>query len=374
MLGFIEDFSCDIILDGELQLNANTGIVLNSGVDTSITLDNLLNFLPFPKINLEVYDNGKVYNNYSTSKNKSDLVSYDGNIYQCKVNNTSGVLPTDEDYWLKTNEESLILKSFIDRVKEKILTDLRLTKGLVESQYLYEVGEHEIELPGDYSAWIFEPKGSDYVTITLNEVCLQALTNDVVNLYVINQGQLIDTLELHPQNGVLSFEKLNYSFSGKGKWIFAIESQKVLTNNGYLDAHKYFGFTCYTATGIGDSLETAEWNRQSFGNGLGFNISVIKDSKNYVENNLLNLSGLIKAAFELMSLQVFLKNSNNRSNRVQQIQFNKELLMIETKEMNANTSAKRYYDELQNAKKIIQRTFDTQLIDENGLEVEIDSI
>ena len=58
---------------------------------------------------------------------------------------------------------------------------------------------------------------------------------------------------------------------------------------------------------------------------------------------------------------MFLHNSNNRSNRTEFIQQNKELLIAETKALDMNTVAKRYCTELDRAKRAIQKTFDTQL-------------
>jgi hypothetical protein len=371
-LGFVEDFTSNVTLDSELTLNPNTGIILNSGVHTSITLDNLLHFLPVPDLNFRIYDAEVIYNNYSKSRSKKDIVLYQDAIYQCLVDGTTGVLPTNELVWLKTNEESLILKSFISRVQDKIISDLKLSKRLVNAQYLYEVGRNKISLPSNYTSWIFEAKGSDYVTITINEVACQALTNDPVNLYVINQNKLIDTLILHPKNGLLEFEKIGYSFNGPGRWIFAIDSQDVLTSHSWIDEQKFDGFVCYTAIGTGLSPELSEWNLNNTSNGLGFNISVTMDSDKYIKYNFLNLTSFIKTSFELMSMNMFLNNSNQRSNR--NVQMNKDMLMYETKELESNTIAKRYYSELKEAKRSIQKTFDTQLGDDWGIETETTSV
>ncbi|MDN5396993.1 MAG: hypothetical protein L0G05_10730, partial [Chryseobacterium sp.] len=54
-LGFVEDFTTDVVLDKELKLNSKTGIILNSGVHPSLTLDNLLQFLPIPEFKIEDY-------------------------------------------------------------------------------------------------------------------------------------------------------------------------------------------------------------------------------------------------------------------------------------------------------------------------------
>lgn len=369
-LRIVEDFTSNVKLDSELT--SNNGIVLNSGVHPSITLDNLLHFLPFQELEFENYDASVLYQNYSKTRSRKNIVVFGEKLYQCISDNAINVDPSHSATWLETNKESLILKSFIDKVKDKVISDLKLSKRLINSQYLYEDGQTEIMLPHNYAGWVFEAKGSDYVSFTIHEICLQALTADPVDLYVINGKEIVDILVLHPKDGKLEFEKLNYSFKGPGKWIFAIESQRVLTNNSWIDELKYDGFVCYTAHGIGLTPELSKWNYSNSGNGLGFNISVSLESDSYVENNLLNLTSFVKASFELMAMQMFLHNSNNRSNR--NIQLDKETLMFETKDLQHNTVAKRYYSELKQSQKTIQKTFDTQLSSEDGLEVETTSV
>ncbi|SHF18535.1 hypothetical protein [Chryseobacterium vrystaatense] len=373
-LGFVEDFTTDVVLDKELKLNSKTGIILNSGVHPSLTLDNLLQFLPIPEFKIESYNNTQIYNRFSESQDRKDIVSFNGEVYECLVNNLSGEDPEDNMFWLKTNKESLILKSFSQKVKDKVISDLKLSKRLINSQYLYDLSQNELMLSGDYSAFVFESKGSDYIKFTIHEIALQALTTDPISLYILNQGKLIQTITIHPKNGKLEFEKISYSFSGPGKWMFAIDSQRILSNSNWIDSLKYDGFICYTATGTGLDPENCEWSYNSTGNGLGFNISVSLESDKYIEQNLLNFTEHIRNTFELMALQSFLYNSNNRSNRNTNMQMDKELLMYETKELQANTVAKRYHASLKEAKRIINKTFDTQLGDNDGLEIEIVSV
>lgn len=374
-IGFAEEYTSNIELDQELKLNSKTGIVLNSGVHPYITVDNLLHFLPFTEIDFKDYIAGTVYNKYSETQDRKDIVKHNNSLYQCLKNEVLNIAPgSDSSTWMLTSKENIILKSWIEKVKDKVISDLYLSRRLINSQYIYENGESKYNLPNDYSGWVFESKGSDYVTITLNEISLQALTNSPVNLYVVNEGQLIDTLVLNPKNGRVSFEELNYSFSGRGKWIFAIESQAVMTNFGWVDELKYDGFICYPVTGIGNTPESSRYTYQNFSNGLGFNVTVTLESENYLNYNLQNFVGLFKATFEYMTLQMFLANSHQRSNRTES-GINKDMLMMETKDLEANTSAKRYFYELREAKKIIQKTFDTQLgSEDSGFEVEVTSV
>lgn len=375
ILGVKEDFSSNIILDSELTSASTTGLCLNSGVHPSITIENLLSFLSFPKVVPAEWDLDTTYQSYNASKKRSDLVSYQGIIYQSLQNDNLNNQPdTEDDFWMVTNIESLTLKSFIDKVQDRVYSDLCLTKRLVNSQKIYQVGKTELLLPNDYAAWVFEPKGSDYVTITLNQVALQALTTNPTNLYVINQGTLVDTLILTPSNGKFEFKELNYSFKGQGEWIFAIDSTSVLVSSGYVDPLSYDGFICYTATGTGNSPETAIWNLHQAGNGLGFNVSATLDSTVYIENNISNFGSFVRATFEIMSLESFLHNSSNRSNRNERTQSDKDLLIAEIKSLDGNTVAKRYQTEFKRCKRLIEKTFDTQLATDDEFVVEISSI
>lgn len=378
VLGIIEDFSTDAILDKELTQIPSSGIYLNSGVNPLITVNNLLSFLPFFEISLDAWDSAKTYGVYATTKNKSDLVTYDNKIYQSIKATNLNQNPTvsNSQYWMETNFDSLKLKSFLTKVTDRVYRELNLTKRLVENQYLYEIGENAVTLPNDYAGWAFEPKGSDYATITINQISLQKTGTTPVNLYVLNQGKLIDTLEITPSNGIVEFKDLNYSFIGKGKWQFVIDSTEVITNSGVVDPLKYNGFVCYTENGIGNTPETAVYSKSQIGNGLGFNISVSLNSQTYIDNNINLLANFVRATFELMALEMMFYNSEARSNRdSKNIQINKQDIGFEIKSTEGNTVAKRFKDELYQAKKAISKSFDTQLfVDSSDLEVEIDSI
>ena len=375
ILGIKEDFSSNVYLDAELTSASTSGLCLNSGVHPSITVDNLLSFLSFPKVIPAEWDLATTYQSYNISKKRNDLVTYDGVIYQSLQNTNLNKQPdTETDYWMVTNIESLTLKSFIEKVQDRVYADLHLVKRLINSQHIYQIGKTETLLPNYYAGWVFQPKGSDYVTITLNQVAIQALTTDPINLYVINQGILIDTLVLTPNNGILEFKELNYSFKGQGEWTFAIDSTNVLTSSGFVDPLSYDGFVCYTVTGIGNAPETSNWSLHQQGNGLGFTVSASLDSSLYIENNLSNFGSFVRATFELMALEVFIHNSSNRSNRSEKVQGNIDLLKAETKSLEMNTVAKRHQAEYHRCKAIIAKTFDTQLATDDDFIVEITSI
>lgn len=378
ILGVSEDWSSNVVLDAELTALPESGLCLNSGVHPSITIENLLEFLSFTEVEFADWTDNVTYSVYSNSRKRTDIVTLEGVIYQSLKANNLNNSPDEEDsiYWLATNLESLKIKNHIYKVQDKVFSELKLTKRLINNQFIYNINPNTqeqslVQLPNDYSAWVFEPKGSDYVTIRLNQISFQKLGTTTVNLYVINQGVLIDTLEITPSNGIVDFKDLNYSFKGKGKWIFAIDSTIVISNPSYVDPLKFDGFVCYTATGTGNEPETAIYSNGTTGNGLGFNISVFLDSSDYIENNINELANFVRATFELETLKMFLHNSNNRSNRAQTIQLDKDALIAETKSLDMDTVAKRFQDEKRMAVKAMQKTFDTQLVQEDESEMEV---
>jgi hypothetical protein len=365
ILGIAEDFSSSVVLDSELTGISTSGMSLNSGVHPSITVDNLLHFLPNYDLAPDDWAVGTTYTVFNTSRNRTDLVTYNSKIYQSILAGNIGKTPgVDTTYWLETNLESLRLKFFIQSVKDRVYSDLRLTKRLVNNQKLYEVGTETLTLPNDYAAWVFEPKGSDYTTIRLNSVSFQKTGTTPVNLYVVNQGVLKDTLTVTPSNGIVEFKALDtngYTFSGEGKWIFAIDSTSVLTNNYTIDPLKYKGFVAYTASGTGDTAEDAEYSYQTTGNGLGFNVTAYLDSTTYIDNTFIEFANYIRATFEYMVFTMFLHNPSNRDNLQQRIQMDRDLLIAELKNDKADTVVKRYLDEKKETIKLMKRSFDTQI-------------
>lgn len=375
VLGIKEDFSSNITLDSELTSLPSSGLYLNSGVHTSVTLENLLAFLPKLDFVISDWDNATDYTVFTTTHNKKDLVKHDSKIWQSIKAGTNQEPASGSEYWLETNIESLRLKSFIDKVKDKVYSDLNLTRRLVSNQYLYKESNQSHTLPNDYAAWVFEPKGSDYVTIRINEIALQKSGSTPVNVYIVNQENLVDTLTVTPDNGKLTFRELDYTLTGKGKFIVAIDSTEVISDYASIDPLKYDGFVAYTASGIGDAPESAVYSYGSGTNGLGFNVSSYFDGAKFIDNNLNDLAGFVRSVFELMTFQMFLHNSNSVSNRTQRIQMNDELLLAETKRTDIDSVVSRYYKELKRAKNSISKSFDSEIEDEtDGVTVTLDSI
>lgn len=361
ILGIAEDFSSNITLDTELKDIPSSGMYLNMGVHPSVTVENLLHFLPKLDIVPTDWNVGTTYEVYTATRNRKDLVTKDSVIYQSIQGGVGNDPVSSPLFWLPTNLESLRLKNFVQKVKDKVHADLRLTRRLINNQKLYEVGLNTVTLPNDFAAWVFEPKGSDYTTFRLNEVSLQKKSVTPVNLYVVNQGVLIDTLPITPSNGIVDFKTLDYVFSGEGRWIFAIDSTEVESNSYTLDPLKYNGFVAYTATGTGSTPEGAEYDFGSTGNGLGFNITAYLDSETYIDNTFIEFANYIRATFVFMTFEMFLHNSSNRSNIPTRIQMDKEMLIAEVKNLRGDTAVRRYHDEKQETIKLMKRSFDTQI-------------
>jgi len=381
ILTISEDFTSSVSLDSELVGTPDGGMYLNSGVHPSITVDNLLSFLPNLSITPAIYAAGTTYGKFTDSRKLTDIVLSGGIIYQSisevNIGNTPVSSPTK---WLATNLDSLRIKSFFLRSMDNALRNINLTKRLVDSQYLYSISEvAETDSPtllsGDYAGWVFEPKGSDYVKITVNQVAFQATTATPQNLYVINQGQLITTLTLNPNvDGRLVFEDVPYTFYGKGKWMFVVDSQNVLTNGAAIDPLKFDGFVAYTCNGIGASPQAADYSFGVSNNGLNFNISAHFDSQIYVDNNLTYFANYIQAAWELDVLNMYLANAHNRSNSTERRQIDRELLIAETKDTKNYSVAKRFEKEKTAAKMLLGKTLDREINNQDEFTIEITSI
>jgi len=364
LISFKEDFT-GVDLDDQLMGVPDSGLYWNQGIHPMINTRNLTQILPNQDITFNVWDNSVTYSNYSESKSISDIVVFDDNLYQSLTTNTNvqpdSSLGVD---WLLTNENSLKIKMSIDNSKDAILGDLLFKTTLIENQQIYAVSDSNniVSLSQDYSGWVFEPKGSDYVKITINKICLTAKTTDPQNLYVINQGRLIDTLVLNPNDGVLEFEDLNYSFIGKGKFTFLFYSQDVISENQWNDALKYSGFVCYPCNASGDigggDIPTDEnINLSSSNNGLHFNVSAKRDVETYINVNINDFARLWQLRFALDTMTNILNNSYINYNNTER-ELKNETTALEAKDLNSNTVAKMYYDELVRTKAAIKKSFD----------------
>lgn len=377
VLGISEDFSSDIVLDSQIRSIPDSGLYLNSGVHPSITIANLLSFLPTISITFVAWNSGTAYGLYLSTRNYSDIVLHDSKIYQSiKASNTNQNPTSETTYWLETNIDSLRIKNLLAEVQDKVYSDLNLTKRLVENQYLYDTDESDYTLPKDYSAWIFEPKSSDYISFRLNEIAVRKAGTTPINIYLINQGILTKTIQVTPVNGNLNFVTVDELLIGKGSWIIAIDGGEIMkVGNGSIDPLAFKGFTAYFADGVGESPEGATYTQTVKGNGLGVNISAFFDGKQYIDNNVNELGYFIRSTFEYFVFQMFLHNSNNVSTREQRIQMDKDLLIAELKNLEIDSIVRRYQRNKSKASRSVVQSFDTQLTgDDEDINIEINSI
>lgn len=366
-----EQFSNTTTLDSELTGVPESGFYLNE-VHPSVTVENLLSFLPNIDFTFSSWAIGDTYGEFTDTRNKTDIVLYDGLIYQSRVTANVGNQPdTSTTEWLVTNIESLRIKTFALASQDKALNKLNLNKRLITNQYLYNLVEQNdgstVLLPNDYAAWVFEPRGSDYITFTINQIALQATTATPQSLYVVNQGQLLTTLTLNPNaDGRLEFEESGYTFSGKGRYYFIIDAQNVRVDGSYIDPLGFDGFVACTAVGIGATPEDATFSYSQSNNGLNFNITVHLNPQIYIDNNLSSFGEYLQSAWELSVLKIFLANANNRINSSELMTLDKNELIFETKDLKSATVVVNYNKQKKKAIAMIDKTFDTQLIDDNS--------
>ena len=371
ILTFAEDFTSTIDLDSELVGTPESGLYWNRGVHPILTVEGLLSYLPIISFTFPAWDNGTTYNEFNTSRKKSDIVTFSGDIYlslqDTNLNNSPDEV--DSTFWLPTNIESIRIRSFIWTVEDNFRAALTLDRKLIENQFIYNVGETSHTLTNDFSGWAFEPKGSDYVKIRINQIALQAETDVAQDLFVINQGRLIDTLTLNPDNGVLAFEDVGYTISGKGRFLFVINSQDVLSENAFNDPLRYDGFVCYPVTGAGSVAKDAEYSESSNGNGLNWNVSAYLDSTVYIDNNQIDFAKFLQVQMELDFVRTILHDSNFRSHRNERIlketPLVQQLLSTESLNLDLNTIAAKYMMEKKIAVEAVNKTFDKFLHKKN---------
>lgn len=361
LVGISEDFTWNGTLDTDLTSIPSSGLYLNSGVHPSITVENLLHFLPNINFTFSPWKNDVDYGVFNETRNRKDIVFYEGEIYQSTKPSTNQTPSNQSEYWLSTNIESLRIKTFLNTVKDKVYSELSLEKILVNNQFLYENADQEITLQGNYSGWVIEPKGSDYVSFRINQISLQKEGTDSVDLYILNQNKLIKTIQVIPDDGRLSFQDVDITLSGKGDFKLLIDSTTVFSEGYSVDPLKFDGFVAYTTIGTGTDKETANYTYGTSGNGIGLNITAYLDPKVYINNNMSEFGSFIRSTFEYMVFEMFLYNSNNRSNRSEKNRLDSDMLLGELKDTKANTVCRKFYEEKKRAIRLLDKTFDNQL-------------
>ena len=375
ILTFAEDFTSAVVLDSVLTGIPESGDYYNRGVHPLVNVDNLLDLLPDQTYTFADYVAGTTYGKFETTQKRTDIVTSDSIVYESLITANAGNTPADNPTkWQVTNIESLRLKSFINLSKDNMKSALNLNRQLVDSQYLYNVGEDAVTPSGDYIGWAIEPKGSDYVKITINQIALQATTTDEVTMTVVNQGVVIDTIALTPVSGVLEFEDIGYTITGIGIFYFVIAACEVRSQTAFNDPLKYQGFTMYPVSGTGDTAEDADYSFASYGNGINFNISAYLDSSQYVTNNLIHYAKLLQAQFEIDFLRMAVTNANDQSNSSERnlsaVQVQRAY--FETIDLESDTVARRYNYQLKKARRALDRTFDKFLQSDPDNEIEIE--
>jgi hypothetical protein len=360
VLGLVNDLTSNVVLDSQLT-SPTSGVYLNSGVHSSITIKNLLSILPESNYTVLNYSPASDYGNFTDSRLMTDIVTDGSLIYESVKSSNTGNALTDTNYWLLTNIDSVKLKVFIQKVEDRVYNDLSLERKLVNNQYLYEVGDNEIVLPSNYSAWTFEARGSDYVKFRLNQIAIQANTTGNVNVYVVNQGLLLSTLSIPVTNGAFNWTQSDYEFSGHGKFHFVIDSQSVNVGDNVVDPFNFEGFIAYTSTGTGATPQSAEYTDYMLGVGIGVNLSVYFDPQKYITNNAKEFSQFIRSAFEYVFFETAAHNSGNRSNSGQRTLMDIPNMALQLTDLTNNTVGKRYNDNLKMARNLMRKAHDVQL-------------
>lgn len=373
ILTFAEDFTSTVDLDSELLGTPDSGLYWNRGVHPLVTVNNLLEYLPVVEFTFTAWSGTVTYTKFDTSRKKSDIVSFNNKVYQSlvdsNINNSPDVSTTE---WLETTIDSLRIKSFLWTVDDNFLSALKLNRQLIENQYIYNKGENFTTLANDFSGWAFEPKGSDYIKIRINQMSITANTTDTVDVSVINQGEIIDTITLNPDNGKLVFEDVGTEYFGKGRFLFVFSSQEVLSDAPYNDPLRYDGFVCYPVNGIGATAVSSDYSETANGNGLSFNVSAYLDSSLYITNNKIDLAKFLQTQFEYDFLRMAVYNSNVQANRTERVLEGaniKPLLNTEVLDLNMDTIARKYNMQKKRAIESINKTFDKFLHAKKGFRV-----
>ena len=361
-LTFIQDYSSDVSLDSELMGVPDSGLYWNQGVHPLINIANILAFTPYIDYTFIEWSGTKTYAKFTDDYLVENIVSYNGGIYQSEINTNLDNEPGVDSGWLLTNIESIRIKTFLNTVEKNMISALQLSRKMLENQYVYHVSETVQTLPNDYAGWVVEPKGSDYTTIRINELALQATATGTVDVNVVNQGEVVDTIQLTVDGGKLVFEQVNYSISGFGKFYFVFDAQEVKCDSPYNDPLKYDSFVMYPISGTGSTPESAEYSFGYNGNGLNFNITSYLDISKYITNNIIDFSDMLRTQFEMDMLKLMSTNANNNSEaRERNITDNPQTMqLITTESLNTEhlTVANKYKNKLQETRDSINKTFD----------------
>lgn len=327
ILGIVEDYtSSDVYLDDKL-----TGgkVALNKATNPLITLRNILAFLP--KIN-------KTFPDWESGTYAvGDIVLHDEVLYEC-ISETEE--EPDGDGWMQTSLDSLRIRAFLDRVEDRVYSEL-FSERLIKSDYVIDKGEREdVLLSNDYSSWVIEPKG--YTSIRLNSISLES-DEESIDVYLLDGNKLLDTISITPTSGV-SFTNIDYTYRGFGEFRIAIDSTNVKRGRSVISRLFLNNYDIWVEKGTGDDIEDSDWEVCFEGNGMSLNISVLFDSKKYIENNVNEFSYYFRSTFEYMCFELFLTNPNVRLGE-ENVHLDRVYITNEIKVLQGDTVAKRRIDE-----------------------------
>ena len=357
ILTFKQDYSSSVVLDSQLMGVPDSGAYWNAGTHPLVSINNILSYLPDTSITTSLYAAGTTYA-------AGDLITSSSIMYESLVSSNKGHTPASSPtYWLVTNEDSQKIKRFLDQVKENVKSALKLDRKLIENQYIYHIAKSDVTPTCDYIGWAFEHKNSDYVAIRLNKLSFQANTDEEVTFSVVNNGSVIDTFLITPNDGDFEFVSTDLVFSGFGTFYLVAPAQSIKSDGEVHDPLKYNGMVCYPVEGIGATAASAEYVRCVSGNGMGFNVSAYADTSQFVLNNEIDFVEVYKwqLAYDLIQIMLFNPHTTSDRNQRNLTEYNRDILTMEAKDNILNTITTRYNKVVSEAREIISKTFDSLL-------------
>lgn len=368
MIGFKHDFTTDAFLDKEILKNSSDFCCLNENAPL-LTLANILDFLPKIEINFSIFSINKTYFSFAETQDYNSILTYNGELYQC-IATSIGNLPTDENFFIKTNLDSIRLKSYINNVLEKVKEDLQLSYNLIENQSIFPSNLNMKYTPiNDKIGVSFEKRGSDYISIIINEFSAYADVNDnTFNLYHYLNNSLKKTISINNSfSNEYQTNFINLELNEKGSHVLAIDKRPMFNSNKQINPLRYDSFIYNNV-----ELTNGRFVRSSVScNGIGVNVSTALKSDLFLKHNLKLFHRFLKATFEYLFYQTILINSNKRINSNTRLLFDEKLLLSELKNKDTDSVLNRYLKEKDLALSLMKKTFDKQ-INKNTDEMEIE--
>lgn len=342
--GILEDYTISGLDLGEDLVNPTSGLFLNDGVSPLITVKNLLNFLPYLDYLIPEWDNLKNYELYDSDI--KGLVSYNSKFYICKESNVGLQPDLNPISWAETNKESVVLMNFVKNVVDRALLSLSI-ENVISEKNIVDVtksSDYDFSLISDYVGLSFNLLDDFNTYLNIKKLSIQANTINPIDVYVVNNGVLLQTIQLTPENGLISFKDVDLKLKGFGTFYLVMESSSVKKGTGYLDKYNFDGVVVSGVLGKGNSPESSEFSENPSTNGFGVVYSVEMDIKDSYKTKPTTFFNYIKSCFEYSCFELFLYNPNATSNQHQKVIMDKNLLQNELKILDADTVAKRRND------------------------------